>query len=401
MEAAPPRPTPLDVDPERRAEAFRALRGEGGLVPFPGLSGIVAAVTYEAVDAGLRSVNNFVGSAGSDGIPNEDRMISGMEEPLHGKVRRIINSVVAIHRSQKIEPFLEDLAARLVDGMLREASEGPVDLIAHLAEPIPPIAMAKLFGFPEEDARSYYGWIRESGIKFQEAASQGRSIAIEESSEGLSAYVAERIEERLARPQAEWPEDALTRFLTTDVDGERLSLKNIKAQIMFMIGAGAETTRNTIGNLFYRLGCDPATYAALRADRSLLDDVIEETLRIDPPAQWMVRTCTQPIELGGQFVESGQRVFMCIGSGNRDEGVHEAPDEFRIDRESYNHLAFGSGPHVCPGAPLARMEIRAAVRAFLDRVESYRLAEPGYDALPTAMLQGPRTLHIVVSEERA
>jgi cytochrome P450 len=198
-------------------------------------------------------------------------------------------------------------------------------------------------------------------------------------------------------PEEEWPPDALTRFLATAVDGERLTPRHIKAQIMFMIGAGSETTRNTIGNLFFRLGLDPSAYGALRADRSLLDHVIEETLRIDPPAQWMVRTCTQPTDVGGRPIEPGQKVFMCIGSGNRDERVHDAPDMFRIDRTSHDHLAFGSGPHVCPGAPLARMEIRAAVRAFLDRVRSYRLVAPDhYDAMPTAMLQGPRTLRIVV-----
>jgi cytochrome P450 len=405
METVPSDVTPLDVDPERRAAAFRALRETGGVVPFPGLDGVLAAVSYDAVDTGLRSVHHFGGSAGQDNLPDDDKFIAALSEPRHGKVRRVINSVVAIHRSQQIEPYLGDLSARLVDRMLvesRRAGPDGVDLVAHLAEPIPPSAMARLFGFPEEDALAYYGWIRESGRKFQEAGSSGRSVSIADSSEGLAAYVDARIDERLAQPQDEWPADALTRFLVTEVDGERLTPRNIKAQIMFMIGAGSETTRNTIGNLFYRLGRDPEAYAALRRDPSLVDAAIEETLRIDPPAQWMVRTCGRPIEIEGRRVEPGQKVFMCIGSANRDDDVHEQPNDFRLERTQRDHLAFGSGPHVCPGASLARMEIRAAVRTFLERVESYHLVEPErYDAMPTAMLQGPRTLRIVVDAEVA
>lgn len=403
MDAAGPEPTPLEVDPDRRAEAFRALRASGAVVPFPGLQGVLAAVSYAAVDTGLRSIYHFGGSAGSDGVPDEDKMIAAIEEPRHGKVRRIINSVVAIHRSQHIEPFLQDLCSQLVEGMLetaRTSAGAGVDVMAHLAEPIPAAAMARLFGFPLDDARHYYDWIRESGRKFQEAASNGRTISIAESSGELAAYVDARIQERLGLPEDEWPQDALSRFLLTEVEGERLTPRSIRAQIMFMIGAGTETTRNTIGNLFHRLGRDPEAYAALRRDRSLVDAAIEETLRIDPPAQWMVRTCTAPVDLEGRPVEPGQKVFMCIASANRDEQVVERPDEFLLQRATRDHLAFGSGPHICPGATLARMEIRAALEAFLDRIVAYRLAEPDrYDAMPTAMLQGPRTLRIVIDEE--
>src|SRR5262245_55869104 len=109
VETPPTPPTPLDSDLERRATAYRALRAEGAVVPFPGLDGVLAAVSYEAVDEGLRSVDHFGGSAGQDDIPDIDKNIAGMVEPRHGKVRRIMNSVVAFHKSQQIEPYLQDL----------------------------------------------------------------------------------------------------------------------------------------------------------------------------------------------------------------------------------------------------------------------------------------------------
>ena len=93
---------------------------------------------------------------------------------------------------------------------------------------------------------------------------------------------------------------------------------------------------------------------------------------------------------------------MCIGSGNQDDSVFDEPDAYRLDREKHDHLSFGSGPHICPGAALARLELRTALRQFTERVEAFRLADGyDYDPLPTAMLQGPRRLPLVIEREPA
>jgi cytochrome P450 len=393
---------PLDEDPERRSAAYRAMRAQGAVVPFPGIEGILAAVTYETVSAGLSSVEDFGGSAGQEALPEEDKIIAAIAEPRHGKVRKIINSVVAFHKSQKIEPYLHEMTERLVDNMLtdaRVAGATGADLVHHLAQPIPPAAIARLLGFPETDAALFITWIHESGRVFEQAAASGQSISIAESSPEMRDHVDARIAERLALPPEEWPMDALSRFLTTEVEGERLDPRSIRAQIMFIIGAGTDTTRNAIGNLFYRLGRDPGAYAALRADPSLVDSAVEEALRMDAPAQFMVRTCRRETELGARRIEPGQTVFMCIGAANRDESVHDDPDSFRVDRGSREHLTFGSGRHICPGAGLARMEIRIALRTFMSRVARFHLADPTFHAMPMAMLLGPRALHIVIDEE--
>jgi cytochrome P450 len=394
---------PMDTDPVRRAAAMRALRAQGDVVPLPGVDGVLAAVSFEAVATGLSSVYVFGGSAGQDGIPEEDLTIAAIDEPRHGKIRRIINSVVAFHKSQQIEPYLEQLSARLLDALLTEArAAGPAgaDLVEHMAKPIPPMAMARLIGFPESDAVRFAEWAKGGGRRFQEAAAKGQSIALADVNPELRDYVDARIEERVALPQEEWPQDALTRFLITEVEGEKLDHRSIRTQIMFMIGAGTETTRNTMGNLFFHLGRAPELYAAVRADPSLIDVAVEEALRIDAPAQFLVRTCRESIQIGDATVEPGQRVFMCIGSGNRDDSVFDAADEYRLDREKHDHLAFGSGPHICPGAALARLELRTALRQFTERVEAFRIADGyEYDPLPTAMLQGPRRLPLVIEPE--
>ncbi|UGT99213.1 cytochrome P450 [Mycobacterium intracellulare] len=393
---------PLDDDPDQRCAAYRAMRAQGEVVPFPGLDGILAAVSYESVARGLSSVDDFGGSAGQEQLPEEDKHIAAISEPRHGKVRKIINSVVAFHKSQRIESYLGELCEDLVNTMLTEArSAGPqgVDLVEHLARPIPPAAITRLLGFPETDAALFLDWIRESGERFQQAAASGRSIAIADSNPQMRDHVDARIAERLATPVDQWPKDALSRFLSTEVDGERLDPRSIRAQIMFIIGAGTDTTRNAIGNLFYRLGHDPQSYAALRSDPSVVEAAVEEALRIDAPAQFMVRTCRRPTELGDRHIEPGQTVFMCIGAGNHDESMHRDPDVFAVDRGSRDHLSFGSGRHICPGAGLARMEIRIALRTFLNRVVRFHLADPVFHPMPVAMLLGPQTLPIIIDEE--
>jgi cytochrome P450 len=392
-------PTPFDSDLDRRAAAYRRLRAEGRVVPMPGLEGALAAVSYDAVDTGLRTVEDFGGSAGQDNIPDVDKNIAAMVEPRHGMVRRIMNSVVAFHRSEQIEPYLQELVTRLLDEMLAEAAvngDAGVDVVAHLAMPIPPAAMARLFGFPEDESLNYYRWVHEGGARYEKALATGVSIAAADLNPEQRDYIDDKIQERLALPREEWPEDALTRFLLTEVDGETLEPRNIRAQIMFMIGAGSDTTKNLIGSLIYRLGLDPDAYAALRADPELIDTAIEESLRMDAPAQFMVRTCRRPTDLVGAAVDEGQKVLMCIGSANHDESKFEDPDRFRLDRASREHLTFGSGPHVCPGATLARLEVRTLMREFTRRIVGFRLIDEHYDSLPIGMLQGQRSLRIVV-----
>jgi cytochrome P450 len=396
-----PGPDSLDDDVERRHEGLRALRQLGEVVDFPGGQSVLAALTYETVDAGLRRVDDFGGSAAADDLDEHDKIVAALDEPRHGKVRRIINSVVAFHKSQQIEPYLRDLTSRLIDEMLDEARQkgAEVDVVAHLAQPIPPAAMARLMGFPEEDSRLYYEWMGKGAAEIERAARENRSVAVTRLNSRLSDYIDARIAERVALPREEWPSDALTRFLIADVDGEPLDHRAIRTQVQFMIGAGTETTRSTMGNLLYRLARDPETYAALRADRSLIDSAVEEALRIDAPAQFMVRTCKRTTELGDRQISAGQKVFMHIGAANRDQERFEDPDCFRVGRERREHLAFGSGPHMCPGAALARLELRTALGCFADRIERFRLVSDHYDMIPSLMLQSPRTVKIAIEAE--
>ena len=117
---------PLDPDPARRHAAMRELRAVGAVVPLAGVDGVRAAVRYVAVEAGLRKVEDFGGSAAQDGLPEADQNIAAILEPRHGQIRRIINSVVAFHKSQQIEPYLQQLTTTLLDGRFVTRKSWPV-----------------------------------------------------------------------------------------------------------------------------------------------------------------------------------------------------------------------------------------------------------------------------------
>ena len=118
---------------------------------------------------------------------------------------------------------------------------------------------------------------------------------------------------------------------------------------------------------------------------------------MDPPAQFLARTCLGDTELEGVSIRAGDQVMLSMASANRDPIVFDNPDHFDIDRGGAGHLSFGDGPHICPGALLARLEARLALRCFTRRVGSLELAEGySFDHAPTGMLHGPRTLSLVL-----
>ena len=124
----------------------------------------------------------------------------------------------------------------------------------------------------------------------------------------------------------------------------------IRTQLISLILGGNETTRHLIGNLLVRLATDPALFAELKADPSLVAAAVDESLRLDPPVHQMLRTVEVEIDRFGPTMCPGDKIIYAVSSANRDAAVFDGPSEFRLDRDNgRDHLAFGDGPHVCPG----------------------------------------------------
>ena len=181
------------------------------------------ALDHKTVQTGLRSVAEFGGSAGQYGLPEEDTSVAGLPEPRHGWVRRIINSVVAFHKSQQIEPYLSDLCNKLAQDTIAAEGAGSmegIDVMPLFVDPLPPAAMARLLGFPAEDSSRYYQWGAQLGMAFAEAVPRdARSPCVKAARKWLSTSTSASPRELLLRTE-DWPNDALSRFLGTAVDGE-------------------------------------------------------------------------------------------------------------------------------------------------------------------------------------
>ena len=364
-------------------------------------SGAYFLARHDDVLAATRHIDAFQASFREPGVvvPPEEQLISEIPEPRHGEIRRIINAAIAQHRLSRVEAFARELCTRLIDGIV---ARGGGDLVAEYVTPIPAAVIAQLLGADPADHHRFAEWsdqVVQSTYPTKNRRDDG------EEGEGLAgtapefvAYIDAMIAERKAA--ADPPDDFVARLLHTEVDGRRLTDLEMRTQLAFLLISGNETTRHLIGNLLEALCADPALFARVDADRALVPILVEESLRHDPPIHVLLRDCITPTTVGGVDIPVGCKVAFGLASANRDESTYVDPDALRLDRPSpKDHLAFGGGPHVCPGAALARLEGRIAIEVFLDRVGSARLAD-GYrrELVPVFWANGPRSLPAKLTE---
>jgi cytochrome P450 len=381
---------PLDTSKGIPYEVFRDLRANAPVSRTP--SGVWFFALYDDVLAATKDIESFKSSFRDPGVvvPDEEQLISEIPEPRHGRIRRIVNSAVGAHRLTGVEEYARTLTNDLLDTLL---AKGGGELMDELVMPIPTSVIAHLLGAPAED---FHLWGRWSGEVVQgDYPTKNRN----ERGEGLAGahpeftkYVDELIAAR--RDATDPPPDFVTRLLETEVDGQKLSDVELRTLLVFMLVAGNETTRNLIGNLLVTMARDRALFETLRADSSLVPIAVEESLRLDPPTAVLLRDCIRDTVIHGVPIRNGEKVAFGLASANRDEKHYAEPDAFRLDRpDPKHHVAFGGGPHVCPGSVLARLEARVVVEEFLKRVDEIVLpADFERVKVPVFWANGPHVL---------
>jgi len=198
------------------------------------------------------------------------------------------------------------------------------------------------------------------------------------------------------------PGDAVTtRLLALEVDGERLTPRQLRAMVRNLITGGLTTTSQLLGILLFELFTVPGLEDRLRSDPDALPRAIEESLRLAPPIMFIPRGCVRDTDVDGTILRAGQRVVMGSACANRDDAVFERGDDFDVDRaNSSDHLTFGYGPHFCPGAPLARGVARIGVIALLRHFPAgtIRLSDDFvYENVPAFFEMGPKRLTIRIT----
>jgi len=184
----------------------------------------------------------------------------------------------------------------------------------------------------------------------------------------LREYLVGVLEDRRAHPR----DDFVTDLAHAELDGERLGDEEIFSFLRLLLPAGAETTYRATGNFLFGLLTNPDQLDALRTDRSLMTQAIEESVRWEPPLLITSRLALADSVIAGVTVPAGVQVVASVGSANHDDTRWDRPDDFDIFREQKPFVSFGVGPHMCLGMHLARMEMRVAVNRLFDRCPGLR-----------------------------
>jgi cytochrome P450 len=246
--------------------------------------------------------------------------------------------------------------------------------------------IAGLLGLPESDLPAFHRWAVEL---ISVAFDPPRGLA---ASRTLAEYLTPRIEAARRQPG----DDLISLLAHAELDGSRLGDEHILGFLRLLLPAGAETTYRSSSNLLFGLLSRPEQLAALRDDRGLMAQAIEEGLRWEPPLTGISRMCTVDTEVCGVRIPAGANVSVVLGSANRDESRYERPDEFDIFRPQRQHMAFAFGPHRCLGMHLARMETEVALNAVLDRLPGLRLDPAAHDVHITGRgFRAPRSLPVL------
>ena len=348
----------------------------------------------QEIDAVLLDVESFgsdmtpgTGIDGVEFVPQEQLFLPEINEPRHGQIRRLYNSALGVHRTQRIAPFVRDTCDRLLDAL---ADDLEPDLHARFAMPIPSAVVAHIIGLPNDAVEKLITWSFDGSVMCRPAS---RDYAPD--GPPIHGYLTEWVAEQRRRASPE--SHTVKVFLEAEIEGCDLTDVEIAHQLQTMVLGGVHTTRGLLSHCVQRLIVMPGMFERLASNRLEVKVFVEEVLRHDCPAHRVTRRCLANAVVGDTPMTRGDWLSVSLASANRDEAHYHDGDAFRLDRpEPRDHVAFGGGPHICPGASLARLEATSAVEALLDR---YTALEPvpghAYPPMPAYLSYQPIPARLV------
>jgi cytochrome P450 len=322
--------------------------GDGEVIPHHILG-------FDAVQQVLRDGEAFT----SSGYANTIGLLFGhsileMDEPEHHAYRALIQQAFT---RKAMESWEVDIVRPVVEELVDQFRDrGHADLVKELLFPFPVTVIGKMLGLPDDDLPVFHA----KGVELITIISdieRGYNASL-----WLYDYFQKIITERRAEPR----NDLISVLAQAELDGQHLTDDEIIAFLRLLLPAGAETTYRSSSNLMFGLLTNPDQLEALRADRLLMPQAIEEGLRWEPPLPSIGRTASRDVEIAGVLIPKGSPVSVNMGSANRDASRWDNPDAFDILREPKQHMSFAFGPHMCLGMHLARMETTVAINAILD-----------------------------------
>lgn len=294
-----------------------------------------------------------------------------LEPPTHTKLRTLVNRAFVSRQVERLRPHVEAYAKELIDAFPRE----PFDLLPSYATPIPIRVIADLLGVPVEMGAQLVSWSNRMVAMYM----HGRTEAVERDANSATrefvTFMRDYVSERRRVPR----DDLLSALIAAQEDGERLTEPELISSAILLLNAGHEATVHQTGNavrLILAQGGDPRRFFATPQATAA---TVEECMRLAPPLHMFTRIAYERIELAsGVALEPGQEVGLLLAAANTDPTAFADPLAFKPERTDQKNVSFGAGIHFCVGAPLARLELQAALQTLLTRVPALQLVEESH-----------------------
>ena len=340
---------------------------------FRDRNGLAAAASYQAVIDAERQPELFSNAGGIRPDQDAPPMMIAMDDPGHLLRRKLVNAGFTRKRVKDREPAIGALCDALIDGV---CERGECDFVWDIAAPLPMAVIGDMLGVLPAEREMFLKW-SDDMVSFLSSTTAQEDFQV--SMDAFAAYT-EYMTRMIADRHEEPTDDLVSVLVHAEVDGEKLADHEIVTEVLLLLIGGDETTRHTLSGGTAQLLRHPDQHARLVNDVDLLPNAIEEMLRWTAPVKNMARTMTADTEFHGVQLKQGEKIILLFESANFDEQVFGDPENFRIDRNPNNHMAFGFGTHFCLGNQLARLELSMMQTRLLRRLPDMELASG--DALP-------------------
>lgn len=317
-----------------------------------------------------------------------------LDDPEHHRLRTLAMRPFGPPHSPGRVDAMRDEIARITKELAGTLQAGrQIDIVDDFAYPLPVTVICRLLGVPREDEPLLREWsdalVTSADVRPGEDATERRSAGDRARIE-MGRYLLDLAERRRDHPT----DDMLSAFVNEPDPALRLTREELAETAILLFIAGHETTVNLITNGVLTLLRHPEQLDRLRREPDLLPRAVEELLRYEPPVHMRERIPLADIDVAGTTIPAGTSVVLVLASGNRDPMRFPEPDRFDPTRPDNQHLGFGSGIHLCYGAPLARIEAQAALGALIPHLGTARLVQDPPPYRQNAMLRGPRHLPV-------
>jgi cytochrome P450 len=318
------------------------------------------------------------------------------DPPEHTKYRKLINNAFSVARIRNMTHYVETMVNDLIDQFI---TKGTCDFMWDFSIPLPCTVIADQLGVPRDRIWDLKKWsdamLAPGGGFTDDAAALACAKTVVEAQQFFAQVMAASRES----PKEDIITDLVNAQLRDTPDGPLRALDMFELQDLLeqLLTGGNETTTSAIGSAMMLLLQRPAMMKRMQEDPTLIRNFIEESLRFETPVLHLWRVVVKDTELGGVHLAKGSNIAVGYASANRDENIFEDSETFDIERKKAGaHLAFGSGPHHCPGAALARQEMYSAFTILLHRLDNIKTREPdeSFKHVPSSFLRGLSNLHL-------